>query len=120
MEPVKVTIYKGTTVGAGEVASATVNVVGGLWTYTSGHLNDGTYTAQATQEDAAENVGKSEPPRTFTIHTRMRKPGLRGCHQPPGVLQAFSLRQHADDRRRRVQEHKRRQRRFGAHLAVMH
>src|SRR5207245_4513458 len=68
--PVKVTIYQGTAVGGPEAASGTSTVVAGAWSYTPPQLNDGTYTAEATQEDGAGNVGESKPARTFTIDTR--------------------------------------------------
>src|SRR5439155_618609 len=60
-----VTIYKGSAVGGEVAASGSASLSGAAWTYTSPHLADGTYTAQAIQTDAAGNVGKSAP-RTFT------------------------------------------------------
>jgi large repetitive protein len=65
---VSIKIYEGSSTG-GKVATTTAATrSGGSWSSTSSHLEDGTYTAQATQRDAAGNVGTSEP-RTFTINT---------------------------------------------------
>lgn len=65
---IKVTIYKGGSVGGETAASGTVSLSAGAWTYTSPHLADGVYTAQATQHDTAGNTGKSTP-QTFTVKT---------------------------------------------------
>ncbi len=66
---VSVTVYKGTSPSGTVAASdASVPVSGSTWSYTPPHLADGTYTAQATQEDEAGNVGKSAAV-TFTIDT---------------------------------------------------
>ncbi len=61
---VSVKILQGVTV----VQAASVPVVAGEWTYTATKLADGTYTAQATQEDGAGNVGSSAT-ITFTVDT---------------------------------------------------
>jgi hypothetical protein len=68
---VLVKIYKGTSVGPGapiEAGEGTIVPSGKLWSFKSSNLADGTYTAQATQEDDAGNVGASAPV-TFTIDT---------------------------------------------------
>ncbi len=65
---VSVTVYKGTSASGTVAASENVSVSDGGWSYTTPHLADGTYTAQATQEDEAGNVGKSAAV-TFTIDT---------------------------------------------------
>src|SRR5205823_970037 len=65
---VTVTIYKGTSTGGEVAASGSASVSGSAWTYTALQLADGTYTAQAIQQDTAGNAGKSAS-RTFTIKT---------------------------------------------------
>jgi hypothetical protein len=68
-EAVTVTIYKGNTTGGTTVAGPhTLATSGGVWQYTSPHLADGTYTAQATRRDEAGNIGTSTPV-TFTVDT---------------------------------------------------
>src|SRR5207244_4561477 len=49
------------------------------WSYTSPNLPDGTYLAQATQADEAENRGESAPV-TFTIDT---VPPVATLNPPP-------------------------------------
>ncbi|MFI4992853.1 MAG: Ig-like domain-containing protein [Solirubrobacterales bacterium] len=66
---VTVTVYHGNVVGGAVVGSETVAASGGAWSYTTPHLGDGTYTAQASQSDEVGNTGKSEPPVTFTVDT---------------------------------------------------
>lgn len=66
---VTVTIYEGASVTGNVVASATVPVKSGSWTYTSPHLADGTYTAQASQTDEVGNVGTSAP-MIFRVDTK--------------------------------------------------
>jgi major membrane immunogen (membrane-anchored lipoprotein) len=64
---VSVVIHKGSST-SGEVASSGEAVTeGATWSYTPTHLADGTYTAQATQDDEAGNTGTSIPPVTFTV-----------------------------------------------------
>ena len=66
---VDVTIYEGSVVGGTVAASEVVSVSGSTWSFTPGKaLADGTYTAQATQEDKADNLGKSAA-MTFTVVT---------------------------------------------------
>jgi hypothetical protein len=65
---VTVTIHEGATVSGKTMASAGAIVSGSTWSYTSAHLGDGTYTAQATQHDEAGNVGTSAP-MTFRVDT---------------------------------------------------
>src|SRR5262249_12856267 len=64
---VTVTIYAGAAVGGTIAASGEAPVKGGGWTFTSPHLADGTYTAQATQGDKAGN--SKSVTTTFTINT---------------------------------------------------
>jgi hypothetical protein len=65
---VTVTIYSGSSTSGSVVASATPTIGGGGWSDSAAHLNDGTYTVQATQSDQAGNVGRSVA-RTFTLDT---------------------------------------------------
>ncbi len=66
---VEVAIYKGSVASGTPARSETVVPNGGSWTYTPAPpLAEGTYTAQAVQEDKAGNVGKSTPV-TFTVDT---------------------------------------------------
>ena len=65
---VTVTIYQGDVVGGTVAASGNVSLSGASWSYTPTALPDGTYTAQATQEDKAHNVGASIAV-TFTVDT---------------------------------------------------
>jgi large repetitive protein len=64
--PVSVVIHAGTSVAGGVVASATASMSGGSWFYAAPHLNDGVYTAQATQSDEVGDTGTSAPV-TFTV-----------------------------------------------------
>jgi large repetitive protein len=61
---VTVTISSGET----QVSSESAAVSSGHWTLTSPHLDDGTYTAKATQRDQAGNIGSSAT-QTFTVET---------------------------------------------------
>ena len=66
---VDVTIYEGSSASGKIAASETVSASGSTWSFTPGKaLPDSTYTAQATQEDKAGNVGKSAA-TTFTVDT---------------------------------------------------
>ena len=65
---ITVTIHEGSSVTGKLVASGSVPVTGGTWSYTSSHIGDGTYTAQATQRDEAGNVGTSAAV-TFRVDT---------------------------------------------------
>jgi hypothetical protein len=65
---VAVTVYSGSSTAGTEVQTKTVVPSGSSWSYPVSKLADGTYTAQAVQEDAAGNVGKSSV-MTFTIET---------------------------------------------------
>jgi hypothetical protein len=70
---VTVAIYVGSTASGTAVASGTPSLgAGGAWSYAPGHFPDGTYTIQATQSDAAGNVGTSAA-RTFTVDTTKPK-----------------------------------------------
>jgi len=68
-QSVTVTIYEGTSVAGGVVASSSVPIKAGGWTYTSGQLADGTYTAQASQSDEVGNLGTSAA-ATFRVDTK--------------------------------------------------
>ncbi|HTA34480.1 MAG TPA: Ig-like domain-containing protein [Solirubrobacteraceae bacterium] len=64
-----VKIHEGSsTTGSVVASSASVSVKGGTWSYTSTHLNDGVYTAQAEQGDEAGHDGVSNAV-TFTVDT---------------------------------------------------
>ena len=65
---VTLTIFKGKSSGGKAVVVETVPVIAGTWTYTSAHLADGTYTAEAAQSDEAGNLGASSS-AAFTIDT---------------------------------------------------
>jgi hypothetical protein len=81
---VTVTIYVGASVAGGVVASASAPIKAGTWTYTSGHLEDGTYTAQASQSDELENLGTSAAV-TFRVDT---KPPAVSIDAPPALSNA--------------------------------
>jgi hypothetical protein len=61
-------IYAGTAATGTAVKTIPATVTGSSWTATTTTLADGTYTAIATQSDAAGNTGQSGA-RTFTIDT---------------------------------------------------
>ncbi len=63
-----VTVYEGPTTAGAIASTGEANTEGAAWDYTPAELPDGTYTAQATQEDAAGNTGTSASV-TFTIDT---------------------------------------------------
>jgi hypothetical protein len=65
---VTVNVYKGEAAAGTPMESVPVPVTAGAWSHTTPSLADGTYTAQATQEDSAGNVGKSTAV-TFTVDT---------------------------------------------------
>ena len=66
---VTVKVYSGTTVSGSLVQTLTATELGGVWSVAaSSALSDGTYTAQASQSDAAGSTGTSSP-NTFTIDT---------------------------------------------------
>jgi large repetitive protein len=66
---VAVTIHEGGSLAGAVAASGSASLSGGGWSFTPGKLADGTYTAQAVQEDQAGNVGKSAAV-TFTVDTK--------------------------------------------------
>src|SRR5208282_2691329 len=66
---VTVAIHDGSTLGGSIAASGTVSESSGRWSYSPSHLNDGTYTAEASQKDDAGHTGESTPPVTFTVDT---------------------------------------------------
>ena len=64
---VTVRIYSGSSATGAPLRTLTATASGGSWSVTPGSgLDEGTYTAQAEQSDAAGNTGKSAA-RTFTI-----------------------------------------------------
>ena len=63
---VAVAIHDGTTLAGGIAASGTVSESSGKWAYSPSHLEDGTYTAEASQKDEAGHTGESTPV-TFTV-----------------------------------------------------
>ena len=65
---VSVTIYKGGAPEGEAAATGKASVKGAAWSYTPSHLPDGTYTAQASQQDEAGNT-RATPPTTFTVDT---------------------------------------------------
>ncbi len=65
---VDVTIYKGSSVKGEVLGTKSVGSLGSSWSYKTPHLPDGTYTARATQENKAGNIGASAPV-TFLIDT---------------------------------------------------
>jgi uncharacterized protein (DUF2141 family) len=67
---VTVTVYKGSSASGSEAASRAVSVNGSAWSYTTPELADGTYTARATQANAAGNLGESVPVTTFVVDTK--------------------------------------------------
>ncbi len=66
---VAVVIYSGTEVGGPIRAAETVAVSEGTWSYTAPLLANGTYTAQAYQDDEVGNDGESAAV-TFTVATK--------------------------------------------------
>ncbi|MGD0453510.1 MAG: Ig-like domain-containing protein [Solirubrobacteraceae bacterium] len=66
-QSVKVAIHEGSSLAGPEVASGSVAVSGGTWSY-SPHLSDGIYTAQAEQSDEVGDTGTSAAV-TFTVDT---------------------------------------------------
>ncbi len=65
---VTVAIHDGSTLGGSVAASGTVSESSGRWSYSPPHLNDGTYTAEASQRDEVGHTGESGPV-TFTVDT---------------------------------------------------
>jgi large repetitive protein len=78
---VAVTIYQGKSVGGTIAASANPERNGGTWSYVPSRLADGTYTAQAIQEDWVENKGTSAAV-TFTVETEAPKVTLKTPTSP--------------------------------------
>jgi hypothetical protein len=78
---VAVTIYQGKSVGGTIAASANPERNGGTWSYVPSRLADGTYTAQAIQEDWVENKGTSAAV-TFTVETEAPKVTLKTPASP--------------------------------------
>lgn len=73
---VGVKIYSGTTTTGTALQTLTANVgTDGSWTVTPGNLTAGTYTAQATQTDSANNTGTS-PAVTFSVDLTAPRPTI--------------------------------------------
>ncbi|HEY6596024.1 MAG TPA: Ig-like domain-containing protein, partial [Asanoa sp.] len=69
-QTVTVNVYSGTAATGTPVQTRQATRTGTSWTVdASPALADGTYTAQAEQQDAAGNTGKSTPATTFSINT---------------------------------------------------
>ncbi len=68
---VTLSIYEGASVSGSPAQTIPITLSDGSWTTgsTGPQLPDGTYTAQAEQQDLAGNIGKSSP-HTFTIKTK--------------------------------------------------
>ena len=66
---ITLTVYEGSSVGGPVAEALGVSRSGSSWSRGIGALPDGTYTAQAVQEDSAGNVGQSGA-MTFTIDTQ--------------------------------------------------
>jgi hypothetical protein len=64
---VTVKLHEGSSTSGKIVLSESVSVSGGVWSFQP-HLNDGVYTAQATQGDEGGNTGTSTPAVTFTVN----------------------------------------------------
>ncbi|MDQ6810642.1 MAG: Ig-like domain-containing protein, partial [Actinomycetota bacterium] len=76
---VHVVVHEGSLSGK-EVASGNQSVSAGSWSYTTPHLEDGTYTAQATQSDKAGNTGSAQV--TFSVHTASPTVTLNSIKSP--------------------------------------
>jgi large repetitive protein len=76
-----VTVYEGSSIGGTIAASGSVGASDDAWSYTTPHLDDGTYTAQASQRDKAGNLGKSSS-MTFTIDTTPPTVSIDTLHSP--------------------------------------
>jgi hypothetical protein len=67
---VEVTIYEGPHPSGIVTSKGAAVLNGSSWTYKAASaLHEGTYTAQAVQDDEAGNVGTSTPPVTFVVVT---------------------------------------------------
>jgi major membrane immunogen (membrane-anchored lipoprotein) len=72
---VTVTVHKGSTLGGPVVEEASAGAIAGAWSHTTAGLEDGTYTVEAAQQDAAGNTGVSSPV-SFTVDTEAPTPSL--------------------------------------------
>ena len=81
-EAVDVAIYEGTSASGTPAVSGSATVTGSSWSYTpTTALHEATYTAQATQEDDAGNVGKSSAV-TFTVLTKLPVVSMNAVSSP--------------------------------------
>ena len=84
--PVVVSIYRGATAAGAAVATATTAGTGGSWATEakalSQHLEDGQYTAVATQESGIGNGPGRSMPASFTIDTQPPTVTLNGVPSP--------------------------------------
>jgi hypothetical protein len=79
---VEVAIYEGASASGTPAVSGSASVSGSSWSYTPGTaLHEGTYTAQAVQEDDAGNVGKSSGV-TFTVLTKLPVVSMNAVSSP--------------------------------------
>jgi hypothetical protein len=79
---VEVAIYEGASASGAPAVSGSATVTGSSWSYTpAAPLHEGTYTAQATQEDQAGNVGKSSGV-TFTVLTKLPVVSMNAVSSP--------------------------------------
>ncbi|HTD07447.1 MAG TPA: Ig-like domain-containing protein [Solirubrobacteraceae bacterium] len=83
---VTVMIYAGASAAGNPIASASVPVKAGAWTYTSSHLADGTYTAEVSQEDDVGNVGTTAPV-TFRVDTKAPAVSIKAPASPSNATQ---------------------------------
>ncbi len=74
-------VYEGSSLGGTVAEEKTVPVSGSSWSHTAETLPDGTYTAQAVQEDSAGNLGISSAV-TFTIDTQAPSVSLDAVPTP--------------------------------------
>ncbi len=72
---VTVTIYKGSSASGGVASTGEADTKGSTWSYTPTHLADGTYTAQATQQDEAGNT-RASVAVTFTVDATAPAPTI--------------------------------------------
>lgn len=82
-ESVTVVVWSGAAPGGQEVASGTVAVHSGAWSFTPSSLPDGTYTVQAFQGDAAGNTAASAA-ATFRVDTT--SPGALSLNAVPATI----------------------------------
>jgi hypothetical protein len=92
---VTVRLFAGSAVSGTPVQTLTTTAEDGEWSVdVASSLAEGTYTAQASQSDAAGNVGKSAPPHTFTAMPEVTITSAPHGRVPTGPVEiAFSSKQ---------------------------